>query len=93
MENLKAFFGAREGRQSKKRDELLCPNEGGQHDERIDHSCWFESLWVDSIPEKNWRHYSPSTGSVFILAACWACADDDAARSSSSSFGSAEAEP
>jgi hypothetical protein len=26
--------------------------------------------WVNSILGKNWRHYSPSTGSVFIVGVC-----------------------
>ena len=81
------FLGAREGKQSKNRDELyvLCANEGSQHDDEgwvmrrrckrgggrwIDDASWFESLEVNSILGKNWRHYSPSTGSVFIVVVC-----------------------
>jgi len=64
---------------------VLCANEGSQHDDEgwvmrrrckrgggrwIDDASWFESLEVNSILGKNWRHYSPSTGSVFIVVVC-----------------------
>ena len=80
------FLGAREGKQSKNRDELyvLCANEGSQHDdegwvmrrrckEAADGSMMragSKALGQFHSREELERNYSPSTGSVFIVGVC-----------------------